>query len=131
MKALVHRVSRKLNVVVIVPSHFRAKYWSDVASLTLSASNLHDGIARLKAGHVGLVVLVNRYDGIDLPQSACRVLVVDGLPDVRRKIERIEQAALDGSEQLTSQFIQRIEQGMGRGIRSNEDFCVVILMGAR
>jgi hypothetical protein len=129
VKALVHRVSKKHNVVVIVPSHFRAKYWSDVAALTLSANNLHDGIAQLRAGHVGLVVLVNRYDGIDLPQSACRVLVVDGLPDVRRRIERIEQAALDGSEQLTSRFIQRIEQGMGRGIRSNEDYCVVILMG--
>ena len=27
--------------------------------------------------------------------------------------------------------MQRIEQGMGRGIRSNEDYCVVICMGAR
>ncbi len=131
VKALVHRVSKRHNVVVIVPSHFRAGYWAVVAALTLSAkaNNLHEGIAQLKAGHVGLVVLVNRYDGIDLPQSACRVLVVDGLPDVRRRIERIEQAALNGSEQLTSQFIQRIEQGMGRGIRSNDDYCVVILMG--
>lgn len=129
VKGLVHQVSKNHNVVVIVPSHFRARYWSDVAALTLSTNNLHEGISQLKSGHVGLVVLVNRYDGIDLPQSACRVLVVDGLPDVRRKIERIEQAALDGSEQLTSQFIQRIEQGMGRGIRSNDDYCVVILMG--
>jgi len=99
VKALVHKVSKTHNVVVIVPSHYRAKYWSDVAAFTLSAkaNNLQDGITKLKSGHVGLVVLVNRYDGIDLPQSACRVLVVDGLPDVRRKIERIEQAALDGS----------------------------------
>ena len=36
---------------------------------------------------------------------------------------------LGGSERITSQFIQRIEQGMGRGIRSNEDYCVVVLMG--
>jgi len=131
VKALVHKVSGRQNVVVIVPSHQRAQYWKDVAAQTLSASagNLASGIASLKAGHVGLVVLVNRYDGIDLPGSACRVLVVDGLPDVRRKIDRIEQTALGGSEQMTSQCIQRIEQGMGRGIRSSEDYCVVVLMG--
>ena len=28
----------------------------------------------------GLVVLVNKYDGVDLPDDACRVLVIDGLP---------------------------------------------------
>lgn len=131
VKALVSKMSVAHNVVVIVPSHRRAAYWADVAKMTLAASsnNLNSGIAKLRAGHVGLVVLVNRYDGIDLPQSACRILVVDGLPDVRRKIERIEQSVLGGSEQITSQYIQRIEQGMGRGIRSNEDYCVVVLMG--
>lgn len=131
VKALAKKVSAAHNVVVIVPSHKRAEYWADVAVMTLSASanNLSDGITRLRAGHVGLVVLVNRYDGIDLPHAACRVLIVDGLPDVRRKIECIEQSLLDGSEQLKSQSIQRIEQGMGRGIRSSEDYCVVILMG--
>jgi hypothetical protein len=34
-----------------------------------------------------------------------------------------------GSDRVTSQIIQRIEQGMGRGIRSNDDFCAVFLMG--
>jgi len=131
VKALVSKMSAAQNVVVIVPSHRRAAYWADVAQMTLASSlgNLNSGIAKLRAGHVGLVVLVNRYDGIDLPQGACRILVVDGLPDVRRKIERIEQAVLGGSEQVTGQFIQRIEQGMGRGVRSSEDYCVVVLMG--
>lgn len=42
--------------------------------------------------HVGLVVLVNKYDGIDLPNDACRIPVIDGLPDVRRKIDIIRQS---------------------------------------
>ncbi|MCE9562127.1 MAG: DEAD/DEAH box helicase family protein [Planctomycetes bacterium] len=131
VKTLAKKVSATHNVVVIVPSHKRAEFWADVAVMTLSSSakNLADGITKLRAGHVGLVVLVNRYDGIDLPHAACRVLIVDGLPDVRRKIECIDQSLLDGSEQIKSQSIQRIEQGMGRGIRSSEDYCVVILMG--
>ena len=77
-----------------------------------AANNLNSGIAKFRAGHVGLVVLVNRYDGIDLPQSACRILVVDG--SGRASENRAYRAVvLGGSEQIASQYIQRIEQGMG------------------
>ena len=78
---------------------------------------------------MGLVILVNRYDGIDLPKDACRLLVIDNLPDVRHQIDKSESRCSDGSYRLTSQIIQRIEQGMGRGIRSSDDYCVVLLMG--
>jgi hypothetical protein len=32
---------------------------------------------------------------------------------------------------MTGRPLQRIEQGMGRGIRSRDDYCVVLLLGAR
>ena len=32
---------------------------------------------------------------------------------------------------MTGRQLQRIEQGMGRGIRSRDDYCVVMLLGAR
>lgn len=122
-------ISNDINVVVIVPSSYRANYWRDIANLVLSTNNLYEGIEQLKAGHVGLAVLINRYDGIDLPGNACRVLVIDGFPDVRRKIDKVEQSILLGSERQNNQIVQRIEQGMGRGIRSNDDYCVVFLVG--
>lgn len=37
-------------------------------------------IRALRDGHVGLVVLINKYDGIDLPSDACRILALDGCP---------------------------------------------------
>jgi hypothetical protein len=129
VKAYCKSVSQHHNVVVIVPSHYRAKFWQDAANLVLTASNMYGGIEQLKAGHVGLVVLINKYDGIDLPGDACRMLVVDGFPDVRRKIDMVEQSVLLGSERNANQIIQRIEQGMGRAIRSNDDYCVVLLTG--
>lgn len=130
IKAFLNDLSESYNVVVIVPSWYRAKFWEDVSSLTLSSNNLLEGVEKLKSGHVGLVTVVNKYDGIDLPYDACRILVIDGLPDIRRKIDKIEQGMLYGSTEMLSQLIQRIEQGMGRGIRSNDDYCVVFLMGA-
>ena len=129
IKSYCKHISKYMNVVVIVPSRYRAGYWADVANLTLYANNLYEGVDKLKAGHVGLVVLVNKYDGIDLPGNACRLLVIDGVPDVRRKIDKVRQSVLLGSDREVTQVIQRIEQGMGRGVRSNDDYCVVFLVG--
>jgi hypothetical protein len=129
IKDFLKEESKKHNVVVIVPSHYRSNFWRDSCDLLLTASNLQEGITKLKNGHVGLVVMVNKYDGIDLAKEACEILVIDGLPDVRRKIDKIEQGILFGTDDSLSKVIQRIEQGMGRGIRSKDDYCVVFLMG--
>jgi hypothetical protein len=131
VKKLVADISRRKNVVVIVPSFRIADYWKDVAQLTLHRKNLVEGIKRLKKEHVGLSVLVNKYDGIDLPDEACRVLVIDGLPEVYGITERNEMLALEGTALELARQVQRIEQGMGRGVRSSEDYCVVLLLGAK
>lgn len=124
-------LSKKENVVIIVPSFKRAKFWDDVSDLVIEKENIEDNIKALKNGHVGLTILVNRYDGIDLPQEACRVLVIDGLPDSRRMIDEINESQLVGSRKSFYQKIQKIEQGMGRGVRSNDDYCLVFLMGKK
>ncbi len=129
IKKFCKEISQDVNVVVIVPSQNRANYWKDCADMILKKDNLHAGVKRLKSEKIGLTILVNRYDGIDLPKNACRLLVIDGLPDVRRQIDKIDQTLLLGSPRIASQLVQRIEQGMGRGVRSSDDHCVVFLMG--
>jgi len=120
------------NVVVIVPSERRAAYWKPYAAMTLDKNNLTVGVETMRANpKIGLVVLLNRYDGVDLPGDACHVLVVDGLPEALTGTERVDQAQLAGSELLVARQVQRLEQGMGRATRSNDDHCVVFLLGAR
>jgi hypothetical protein len=75
-------------------------------------------------------VLVNRYDGIDLPGKACELLVLDGLPAAAGPLKRRRDDVLDGSSSLLVEQVQRIEQGMGRGVRTADDQCVVILFGS-
>ena len=131
LKKLAAKKSKTVNVSVIVPSNERAKYWSDVADQTLRADNIEKGTERLRAGHVGVTVFVNKYDGIDLPAEACEILIIDGLPEVEGLIARAEQIILNETRRQLIRQIQRIEQGMGRGVRSSEDHCVVLLIGSR
>lgn len=123
--------SKSWNVVVIVPSFKRAEFWKDVAKKILDAETIVEGVETLRGTIGNLVVLVNRYDGVDLPNDSCRILIVDGLPDARRMIDRYEQSILESSKRFRTSQIQRIEQGMGRGIRAGNDYCIVVLMGAQ
>ncbi|PMN48395.1 helicase [Vibrio lentus] len=123
------KLAKEQNVVVVVPSFYRANYWRDVSDKVLDSDSMALGVAELKQKHVGLVILINRYDGIDLPQNACRVLVIDSLPNTSSLIGKVNQSLLLSNEWLVTDYVQKVEQGMGRGIRSNDDYCVVVLMG--
>ena len=118
------------NVVVIVPSHPKAEPWKEYAKLVLDKDNIVDGVAKLKADpRLGLVVMINRYDGIDLTDDACNFLVLDGLPEARDGLERLAEARDMEANSLAVQQIHRIEQGMGRATRSTTDHAVVVLIG--
>lgn len=131
IRGLAARLAENVNVVVIVPSKERAKFWTDVAQQILDKSSIQAGVDKLKKGHVGLTVLINKYDGIDLPGKACELLIIDGLPEVYGLGERMEMLLLDGTKRTLVRQVQRIEQGMGRGVRSSDDHCVVLLLGGR
>ncbi len=84
----------------------------------------------LKQGEFkGITVLVNKYDGIDLPEDSCRFLVIDGLPTMRSEYDVAVYNINPNDKCICRELIQKIEQGMGRGVRSNNDYCVVVLMG--
>ncbi len=122
--------SKPINVVVLVPGKKVAIKWAAYADRTYYVNQMEAGVAELKAGHVGVVVLVNKYDGVDLPHNACRLLILDGVPRPMDGMERREAIALTESPTRLSREVQRIEQGMGRGVRDTEDYCAVLLLGA-
>lgn len=130
-------LSKIHNTVVIVPSTKTMDRWPDADRRASAKSSMEDGdidevVAELKSGeHIGLVLVANQYDGIDLPQDACRILVIDGLPESFSGEDRLESLQTSYENGVDLRQVQRIEQGMGRGVRSNEDHCVVILLGHR
>ena len=125
---LMKDLSSEVNVVVIVPSFSVAEHWRGIASQILSGNDITAGVERLREHTVGLTVLVNRYDGIDLPGDACRVLAIVDLPEVTSYSDVIDGEILSHTTVTLRRHIERIEQGMGRGIRSKRRLlrCCVI-----
>lgn len=120
-------LARQHNVVVLVPSRRAADAWVAGGAQVADSSNLETALNSLKSSSGNLWVFVNRYDGVDLADAECRVLIVDGLPTGEGLSKGYERQTLRGGSRLTADIAQRLEQGLGRGVRSNSDFCVCIL----
>ena len=125
------RSDHEANVVVLVPSTRRARIWMTDDSLNVPEVEISTVIQQLCNSKSNLAIIANRYDGIDLPDEACRILVLDDLPQEHRLANLIEATSRRQSPILRRHIAQRIEQGMGRGVRSRADYCVVILTGKR
>ena len=73
--------------------------------------------------------LVARYDGIDLPGDACRVLILDRFPKGEALFDRfIDEGVRIGTLRIGN-AATRIVQAIGRIFRSNTDHGTVILVG--
>jgi hypothetical protein len=132
VRQLVSDLAKDRTVVVIVPSRLRAAPWVTLGASVYDKDSIDEGVELMKTNPTsGLVVLLNRYDGVDLPGDVCHVLVIDGLPEALDAIDRLDEQQLTGSDALLATQVQRIEQGMGRAVRSNDDHCVVLLLGNR
>jgi hypothetical protein len=72
---------RKYGRVVLTPSFPAAKEWGAVGALVADKKTIYNDVEALKSGYFQkTLVVANRYDGIDLPDSACRILILDSKP---------------------------------------------------
>lgn len=119
--------SKQHRVVVLCSSEREARKWQESGATVVLGEDVSPAVARLRSGEANFVVFVNRYDGVDLPDDACRILVLDGLP-LGQGIADGHDGSIRGGFQARTTY--RIEQGMGRAVRSDADYAVVILAGS-
>ncbi|AMV35087.1 DEAD/DEAH box helicase [Pirellula sp. SH-Sr6A] len=122
--------SKGHNVVVLVPSFKAAERWTKAGAILPQGDEIGATVAKLRTTQGNFVVLANRYDGIDLPDTACRLLVLDGVPTGESYYEQHIASVRSDSTLVTGRVAQNIEQGLGRGVRSGKDYCVVLLCGS-
>ena len=124
--------SRKVGIVVLTTSLEAASKWKAVGAIVATKETLNAEIARLRDGDVGeTVVIANRYDGIDLPDAMCRILLFDGMPYSESLIDRYAESCRANSDIIAIRSTRTIEQGLGRSVRGEKDYSVVILVGSQ
>jgi hypothetical protein len=77
------------------------------------------------------LVLTNRYDGIDLPDDACRTMVIDDHPDATNLQERFLTQRLGAGAFLRERIRTRVTQAMGRCTRNDTDHATILILGER
>jgi len=95
----------------------------------LKADHVEDDLTAFTGRGRAVLLLNNRYDGIDLPDEACRLVIIDGLPAKGDLQERFLYTALGAADLLNERIRSRVVQGAGRATRNARDYATVILLG--
>ncbi len=95
----------------------------------LTKDDVDDRLQPFRSEEGCTLVLANRYDGIDLPGDACRLILISGLPAGTHLQERFLFETADARSALRERMRTRLMQGMGRATRSRSDRAVVLLTG--
>ncbi|QXP56605.1 DEAD/DEAH box helicase family protein [Cellulophaga sp. HaHa_2_95] len=121
---------KKVGFVSLVPSFRLSKEYEEAGSIISDSSNIFEVVQHLKSGeHEHTVVIVNRYDGIDLPDNSCRLLIIDSKPFFMSLSDRYEENCRKSSDVINTKIAQKIEQGLGRSVRGEKDYSTVVLIG--
>ena len=121
---------RNVGFVVLVPSFARSKDWEAYGAMVAGTKDIENQVDGLRAGRCQkTLVIANRYDGIDLPDGACRVLVLDSLPRRLSIMDRYLDSCRYSSQATQIKSTRIIEQGLGRAVRGERDYCAILLIG--
>ncbi len=125
------RTGRDYGVVVLSPSFRMTIDWEKCGSQIAKKDSIALAIERLRQNQFDSpLVIVNRYDGIDLPDSMCRILVFDSMPYSESLIDRYEEDCRATSDITAIRSARTIEQGLGRSVRGEKDYCVIVPIGS-
>ncbi len=114
---------------VISPSYKKAKEWVPPSKIYDADAGQSEIDRFSESEDVEMLGLVARYDGIDLPGDACRVLVLDCLPTGENLLDRFIDEGIKVETIRVSNTATRVVQAIGRIFRSNTDHGVVLLVG--
>ncbi|WP_406845552.1 DEAD/DEAH box helicase family protein [Flavobacterium soyae] len=121
---------RKLGIIGLTTGFSRTNTWKNAGATVITSKNIKEKVGRLLDGHFDeTLVFANRYDGIDLPDSSCRVLIIDSKPFSETLYDKYQEEVRLDSDVIDVKIAQKIEQGLGRGVRGEKDFCVILLIG--
>lgn len=120
-------------VLILAPSAHRRDAAGDAllpSDFTrFGAQDVEESLDPFTTSDRSALLLANRYDGIDLPGTACHLIVMAGLPSGTHQQERFLFGVLRAEHALSERIRTRITQGVGRATRGRRDTAVVCIHG--
>lgn len=102
---------------------------SDLGCTVFDASQLESSKQPFIDCDNAVAVIANRYDGIDLIDEDCRLLLADGLPGGANLQERFFVLRVTAQLLLDDRILTRLVQGFGRCTRSPNDYAAIVILG--
>ncbi|MDR2719727.1 MAG: DEAD/DEAH box helicase [Nitrososphaerota archaeon] len=129
------RLTSVRKTLVLCTNQYTAGKWiSIINSCTpqpklFQAKDIEEDLRVFTAAGSSVLVLTNRYDGIDLPHGICRQIILDDLPSKTNLQETFLEELLGLDILLRERVKTRIEQAAGRCTRGDTDSATVIMLG--
>jgi Helicase C-terminal domain len=118
--------------LILAPSRYEAEEISQCVpphAARFDKVELEAGSRTFARSSAAVMTLANRYDGIDLPDDACRLIILTGLPSATHLQERFLYERLGATRVLAERVRTRVLQGAGRCTRNDQDFAAVVMRG--
>ena len=120
----------QFGIVSLVPGFSKKKQYEKIGARVATTKDIFEVVKSLKDGKFEqTVVFANRYDGIDLPDNACRILIIDSKPFFDSLLDRYEEDCRSESDIMNIRIAQKVEQGLGRSVRGEKDYSIIVMVG--
>jgi hypothetical protein len=101
----------------------------DPTPQTMGVKSIADTLDAFITNTNVLLALAGRYDGLDLPDDQCRLLIMSDSPAAVNSLERHLMERWKMAPVLRTRERTRLIQGMGRCTRSATDFALIVWFG--
>lgn len=130
LNILAKPTKKKFGIISLTPDFKSKSFYEKLGAKVATTNSIFDDVKSLKSGKLeNCVVFANRYDGIDLPDNTCRILIIDSKPYFDSLLNRYEEECRTNSDIINIQIAQKIEQGLGRSVRGEKDYSAIVLLG--
>ena len=128
LKKMVAQAGR---AVIIVPSNHNTYKFNELFNDTpkYTAKDIESSKDAFVSNDNAVAVLANRYDGIDLLDNQCRLLIIEGLPKAGNLQELYLMSRMVAGNLFKDRIRTRIIQAFGRCTRSATDYAAIVVIG--
>lgn len=126
-------VADRGRALLLAPSNRALEATADryvpAGTAVVRAPQIANDLSAFTGSDKAVLALANRYDGIDLPDGTCRLIILAGLPVGADPHERFLAFTLGAKRVLQERMRTRLIQGAGRATRNANDWAAVIVLG--